>query len=126
MVCYEKSKRINRGDFMKNSTVRIESVSITNLKNVVSGSLSFENNSRKEYNASIVGLYGQNGSGKTALIDAVALLKYALSGFSIPSEYADYINVGAQSATIKFNLKVKNMDTGGYIRLSMSLVFVKI
>jgi DNA repair exonuclease SbcCD ATPase subunit len=111
---------------MKNSTVRIESVSITNLKNVVSGSLSFENNSRKEYNASIVGLYGQNGSGKTALIDAVALLKYALSGFSIPSEYADYINVGAQSATIKFNLKVKNMDTGGYIRLSMSLVFVKI
>lgn len=113
MVCYEKSKRINRGDFMKNSTVRIESVSITNLKNVVSGSLSFENNSRKEYNASIVGLYGQNGSGKTALIDAVALLKYALSGFSIPSEYADYINVGAQSATIKYNLKVKNMDTGG-------------
>ena len=59
------------------SNVRIESVQIENFKNIVRGSLSFEN-TRKPYRASILGLYGQNGSGKTALIDAVSLLHHAL------------------------------------------------
>ncbi|MCI8605931.1 MAG: ATP-binding protein [Hungatella sp.] len=30
-------------------------------------------NKRKDYRVSIVGIYGQNGSGKTSLIDALAL-----------------------------------------------------
>lgn len=42
-----------------------------------------------------MGLYGQNGSGKTALIDVIALLKLALCGQPIPIKYADYINVDA-------------------------------
>ena len=45
--------------------VRIESITIENFKNVRKGVLDFENR-RKKYRTSIVGLYGQNGSGKTA------------------------------------------------------------
>lgn len=56
--------------------------------------LNFENN-RKSYNSSILGLYGQNGSGKTALIDALSLLKLALCGQPIPVTFADYVNVDA-------------------------------
>ena len=70
--------------------VRIENISIENFKNVQKGTLDFENR-RKNYRASIVGLYGQNGSGKTALIDALQLLKFSLSGKAIPEKYADYI-----------------------------------
>lgn len=97
---------------MNNSIVRIESVSIKNFKNVVNGNLSLEN-TRKSYKASMVGLYGQNGSGKTALIDAIALLKYALRGQAIPEQFGDYINVDAEYATLKYEFKVVNTGNDG-------------
>ena len=68
---------------MNGQTVRMESISIENFKNIQKGMLDFENR-RKKYRASIVGLYGQNGSGKTALIDVIQLLKYSLCGKAIP------------------------------------------
>ena len=54
MVCVEV--------IMENCFVRIENITIENFKNVQNGALDFENR-RKNYRASIVGLYGQNGSG---------------------------------------------------------------
>ena len=41
-------------------------------------------------------LSGQNGSGKTALIDAVLLLKFALTGQTVPASFADFVNVNAE------------------------------
>ena len=63
---------------MKDSHVRIKSMEITNFKNVRHGIINFEN-TRKSYKASVLGLYGQNGSGKTAVIEALLVLKYLLS-----------------------------------------------
>lgn len=90
---------------MANRIVRIERISIDDFKNVTQGTLDFENK-RKEYKASVLGLYGQNGSGKTALIDAIQLLKFALCGKAIPNKYADYINVDAEYATLKYEFVV--------------------
>ena len=94
---------------MKNSIVRLESITINNFKNVAYGQIDFENK-RKAYRTSILGLYGQNGSGKTALIDAIELLKLALTGQKIPAKFADYINVDAEYASIKYEFKVTNID----------------
>lgn len=91
---------------MANRIVRIESLTIENFKNVTQGTLDFENK-RKDYKASVLGLYGQNGSGKTALIDAIQLLKFALCGKAIPKKYADYINVDAEYATLKYKFAVR-------------------
>lgn len=91
---------------MEKRSVRIESISVENFKNVQNGTLEFENK-RKNYKASIVGLYGQNGSGKTALIDAIELLKYALCGQPVPNKYADYINVDTEYAMLKFQFKLR-------------------
>lgn len=89
--------------------VRIENISIENFKNVQKGTLDLENR-RKNYRASIVGLYGQNGSGKTALIDALQLLKLSLCGKAIPKKYADYINVNKEYSTLKFQFKMQKKE----------------
>ena len=91
---------------MANRTVRIENITIENFKNVTQGTLDFENK-RKAYKASVLGLYGQNGSGKTALIDAIQLLKFALCGQMIPQKYADYINVDADYASLKYEFVIR-------------------
>jgi len=97
---------------MKKGNVRIEYIEIQNFKNVKYGKLDFKN-TRKSYNASILGLYGQNGSGKTALIDALSLLKLALSGKAIPSHYADYVNVDVSFAKLTYGFKITNTSSGG-------------
>lgn len=96
-------------DTMSKQTVRIENISIRNLKNVKYGSLNFQNK-RKNYKSSILGLYGQNGSGKTALIDALQLLKFALSGKVIPSKYVNHINVDSEKCILTFQFLVCDED----------------
>ena len=86
---------------MDNSIVRLTGIKLKNFKNVKYGELDFRNH-RKEYNASILGLYGQNGSGKTALIEALQILKYLLCGKEIPEDFWDCINVEADHVELQF------------------------
>ena len=97
---------------MNNAIVRIESISIHNFKNVVQGSIDLTPK-KKGLKASILGLWGQNGSGKTALIDAIQLLLYALQGKSIPVSFADCIHTAAAFSTLSFTFLVQN-DIGTY------------
>ncbi len=91
---------------MSKRFIRIENISIENFKNVQKGTLDLENR-RKNYRASIVGLYGQNGSGKTALIDALQLLKFVLCGKAVPEKYADYISIAESCSLLKFQFKMQ-------------------
>lgn len=90
---------------MSKRSIRIKSITIKNFKNVTNGIIDLRNK-RKDYKASILGLYGQNGSGKTALIDVLQLLKYALCGQQVPDKYVDYINIDADYATLKFQFEM--------------------
>ena len=94
---------------MKETIVRLESISIENFKNVKKGKLNFTN-TRKNFRTSILGLYGQNGSGKTTLIDAIELLQFALKGQSIPSKFVDYINVEAGFAFLRYEFTVSGIE----------------
>lgn len=97
---------------MVSSIVRLTEISIENFKNVKMGQLNLGNR-RKDYRASILGLYGQNGSGKTALIDALQVLKYALCGKAVPAEIADCINVDAEYAALGYTFDV-TVPSGRY------------
>ncbi len=94
---------------MDNALVRIMGIRITNLKNVLSGEISFTN-APENSNINMLGLFGQNGSGKTVLIDALEVLKYVLCGKSVPSRYVDYISVDAEYARLTFESLIQFED----------------
>ncbi|MCR4819162.1 MAG: ATP-binding protein [Fretibacterium sp.] len=91
---------------MRDVIVRLAGITIQNFKNVVKGTLSFENN-RKDYKSSILGLYGQNGSGKTALIEAMELLQHILCGRPVPAKFADFINVDSETAALAYEFEIQ-------------------
>lgn len=109
---------------MNNSVVRITGIKVNNLKDVICGDL-FLTNPRKNYKSSILGLYGQNGFGKTALIDAVDILQFALGDFSVPNYYAEYINVISEFAKFSFDFNVKTQCNENFdIRYEFKLIKV--
>lgn len=71
--------------------VRLMRTEIRNFKNVTFGEIPYVNNvSIKRRgtieNSDIVGLYGQNGSGKTALVESLDIIKWAICGMPIAYE----------------------------------------
>ena len=74
--------------------VRIVESELKNFKNVKYGDIKYVNYSNAEYRAELMesdvnGIYGQNGSGKTAIIEAFDILQNIMSGNTIKyDEYA--------------------------------------
>ncbi len=86
-------------------TVRIQKIQIENFKSVHNGTIVF-NCGRKtiphDTEADILGIYGQNGSGKTSIVEALAILKRVMSGQNIAPKYSECISKGAEYAKLAF------------------------
>ncbi len=88
---------------MRDIVVRLQSIELKNIKNVNHGKIELPNTYRKELsykNPEILGLYGQNGSGKTAVVDALYFLQRIMTGNILDPEIEDYIDVKETSAEI--------------------------
>ncbi len=97
-------------------TVRIQKVTIDNLKSVKHGEVVFACADGKfvpENTVSdILGVYGQNGSGKTTLIEALAMLEFVMAGEELPSQLCECISINADFARLSFlfDLQYPNKD----------------
>ena len=94
-------------------TVRIVKAELNNFKSVKYGEIDFY--CGKKFvpygtRSDILGIYGQNGSGKTAFIDALYILKCLLEGSRVPESIADCIMVGADFATLSFGFQLQYRD----------------
>lgn len=98
---------------MKNATVFLKRILLENYKNVKKGEIPLVR--KDESGACIAGIYGQNGSGKTAIIEALVLLKHCLTGYSLPQDVANYfiscINVDSESARLEFEFAIEDGDS---------------
>lgn len=89
---------------MQDAMIRIKEAELYNIKNVEYGKIDFTNDdssSSKLIRSEIIGIYGQNGSGKTAFVDAMWLIKHLISGKELPKNTGDYIFKNEDTATIK-------------------------
>lgn len=90
---------------MEKSIIRIQQIDLVNFKNIENGTITFPSYAKEEFfngKSEIIGLYGQNGSGKTALVDAMWILKNALMGKQLPDNAADYILQTSASSELDF------------------------
>lgn len=94
--------------------VRIQKIELKNFKNVGCGTIEFKSDPKNEetYNpkAEIIGIYGQNGSGKTALVNACDFIKRIMVGFSLPNDAANYVNLFSNTASISVDFYIDDDD----------------
>ncbi len=92
--------------------IKIKKINIQNLRNVRQGEIVLAVNFETFLQANVVGLYGQNGSGKTTIVDAFSLLKTLISGWltemKLPSKEKRLILAGEQTASMNVEFLVEN------------------
>ena len=99
---------------MKNIIVRLLEIGIVNLKNVKNGKISFLNSNIKEtltlQLGDVLGIYGQNGSGKTTVIEALSILKSILVRIPLDNELKNLITYGEKNTELlfKFYIEIEN------------------
>ena len=82
---------------------RLSRLKIYGYKNVRYGDVSFDGTRKR--GSSIQGIYGQNGSGKTAVIEAIDILSILLQGKNISHEFLDSINVDSSETCFSYTLR---------------------
>lgn len=102
---------------------RLMSLTLNNVKNVRHGTVDFP---VLASGGSVTGIYGANGSGKTSVIDALALLKQTMSGMPIAASSGELVTIGESSMTltavflmeiqsrhyVKYSVEYRKQDTG--------------
>ena len=110
---------------MKRPIVRLSSLQLTNIKNVKKGTIYMPNTVNKILSADkaeILGIYGQNGSGKTAIVDALYFLQKVMIGADLDQSLEDYMDMDSDVAEIfaDFNLFMNGIVFEIGYRLSLS------
>lgn len=97
---------------MDDNIIRLQSLELKNIKNVSTGRIVMPNTYGKRHcyeTAEVLGIYGQNGSGKTAVIDALYFLQNIMIGRSLKEELSDYIDAKESQAEISAEFAI-SMD----------------
>ena len=101
---------------MENRIIKLKSVELKNFKNVKYGKIEFkeEKHSRSNGNmfkiANILGIYGQNGSGKTSVINGLYLFKTVVSGQSLNPNFCNFISCDENYASLSFEFRINDKD----------------
>lgn len=90
--------------------IRLISLTLDGVRNVSHGSIDFDD---LESGGSVTGIYGQNGSGKTSVIDAIDILRHLLAGRRLPEGSADSVNTETDTATITALWRLDGNTDGG-------------
>jgi len=89
------------------SHLHISEIEFGNFKNIRHGKITFPNAKNTDSkNNKILGLYGQNGSGKTAVVQAFKLIQSLVKGEVLPEDTHSLISYGEKSATLKLSFSI--------------------
>ncbi len=95
---------------METDIVRIKKIKLKNFKNVRHGVIDLESEDGILGTTNVMGIYGQNGSGKSAVIDAFKVIQKLLVGARLGDEIEDYIMCGSDNMEIEVEFRAKTSD----------------
>jgi AAA15 family ATPase/GTPase len=108
--------------------VRIENIELKNFKSISSGSVyfdEFKKLKRKDFNildfSNVLGIYGQNASGKTSIIEALIFIRALISGNPLPHLISNYIKKGEDSAKLKISFLLYNNEKSFLVEYSITI-----
>lgn len=102
---------------MKKNIIRIAELRLSSFRNVLNGSFRMPSAISKDSSASdILGIYGQNGSGKTAAIEALSVMRKLISGESLPGESREYINIDSMKASVSISFRIESEESCHEVR----------
>lgn len=101
----------------ENEKVRLLSITIENLKNVGYGKIDFpQSEVENGFSdlADVVGIYGQNGSGKTTVIQALSLFKRIATRQALWTDILNCINIETSLCSLVFRFAIQIDDKKFY------------
>lgn len=103
--------------------VRIKRVKLINFKNVKKGEINLECKNSEKSTQNIIGIYGQNGSGKSAFVEAMGVIASLLRGISLEDNIIDYIyfNENYCVIEIEFEIFIKNTEDKYYVTYNVQI-----
>ena len=108
--------------------VRIENVMIENFKNVANGCVCFNEYPKmtrkqlcEEDFTNVLGIYGQNASGKTTVIDVLTLIRHLISGGTLNSFTRFNIRNGESFFTIGADFLIRNDNSSNLLNYSITI-----
>ncbi len=114
---------------MKRDVVRLERLKICNVKNILEGEIFFSEQKkllRGELDenldfASVLGIYGQNGSGKTSVLNALRIIQILFSRNSLGNRISDYVNVDKDYFSLEADFLVSNDNGDFYVMYEIEI-----
>ena len=111
---------------MEIKQARFTRIVLQNFRNIEYGDISFPNSGGNDLiteNASLLGIYGQNGSGKTSLLSAIRIFHDLVLGETIIFE-EECINKNADEAKIDYYVQIKDEQDNIY-NISYSIILIE-
>ena len=91
---------------MKNTILKLKSIELDNFKNVKHGKIDLKEDKINNKISNILGIYGQNGSGKTSIINALYLLKLVVCGKELNENIHNYICSNEKATSLGFEFRL--------------------
>lgn len=106
-------KLLSKNHAKRLPVIRIQKVVLKDFKSVKHGEIVFDCGKHfvpQGTQADILGVYGQNGSGKTSLIEAISILKQLMIGYGVSGFYSGCIASKAPYAQLEFTFDLQYED----------------
>ena len=107
---------------LDDNVVRILEINLKNYKNISNGTVKMASIENIEDGiGDILGIYGQNGSGKTSIISAIRIIQDMFTGKSLPGDIEEYIMYGQNESQIDSLFYIKNGDKRYKVKYKINL-----